>query len=75
MKSMGIVLLVTGGILLLVGTLLVCCGGRLPHVRLPGDVRAQWKGMTLFFPLATCIVLSVVLTIVVNLILRLIGKK
>lgn len=38
--------------------------------KLPGDVRMDGKSGGLFFPIVSCIVLSVVLTIVLNLFLR-----
>ncbi|HVN39566.1 MAG TPA: DUF2905 domain-containing protein [Myxococcota bacterium] len=39
--------------------------------KLPGDIRIQRPGFTFTFPLTTCIVISVVLTLIANLIARL----
>jgi hypothetical protein len=39
--------------------------------RLPGDVRIERPGLRLYFPVVTCVVISVVLTLVFNLISRL----
>ena len=38
--------------------------------QLPGDFRIQRGNLTCFFPLATTILLSVVLTILINLVIR-----
>lgn len=38
--------------------------------KLPGDVRVEGESGGLFFPIVSCIVISVVLTIVLNLFLR-----
>jgi Protein of unknown function (DUF2905) len=37
---------------------------------LPGDVVVQRKNFTFFFPIVTCVIVSVVLTIVLNLFFR-----
>jgi len=55
-------LAVTGGLLLL--------GGRLGLGSLPGDMRIDREGYSCFVPIATSIVLSLILTIVLNLIIR-----
>jgi ribose/xylose/arabinose/galactoside ABC-type transport system permease subunit len=38
--------------------------------RLPGDFRIQGERFSFFFPLATCLILSILLTILLNLFLR-----
>jgi hypothetical protein len=42
----------------------------LPLGSLPGDLRIEGKRSSLYFPIVTCIVISVVLTIVLNIIGR-----
>jgi hypothetical protein len=42
----------------------------LPLGRLPGDLRFEVGGVTLFIPLAASIVLSLVLTVILTIILR-----
>lgn len=65
-----------GKTLLMVGALLVVVGGslwigdRVGLGRLPGDLVFRIKNVTLAFPLATCLVLSVVLTLALNLVFR-----
>lgn len=44
---------------------------KLPYIgRLPGDIRIERPGFTLFLPLTTCILLSVALSLVLRLFAR-----
>ena len=63
LREMGKLLLVFGGVLVVVG-LLLTFGSRLPFRlgRLPGDIVYQGKNTTFYFPIVTCIVVSVALT-------------
>ena len=64
-------LLMVGGVLLFLAGLLFAFGGRIPFLgRLPGDIFIQRKGFTFSFPIVTCIVLSLLATLVLNLISR-----
>ena len=65
----GVIFLVVGGLLYLAGKF------NLPLGKLPGDFTIQGKGYTCFFPLATSIVLSILLSIIFTLASRLIGRK
>ena len=65
---LGLVFLVIGGVIFLVERLGVPLG------RLPGDFRIQRGTLTCFFPLATTILLSIVLTVLLNLLVRLFKK-
>jgi hypothetical protein len=65
----GRLLLVVGLLAAAVGLLLVL-GVRLPFGRLPGDLSGSSGGVSWALPLGTCLVASVVLTVVVNLLLR-----
>ncbi len=59
--------------LLVFGVLLVLVGGALMlfgRFHLPGDVVFRRGDVTVYVPIATSIIVSVVLTIVVNFILR-----
>ncbi len=38
--------------------------GRLPQVRLPGDIHVVREGFSFSFPIVTCIVVSVVLSLI-----------
>ena len=71
MSDIGKLLVLFGLVIAAVGTLLVLAG-RIPWVgRLPGDIYIQRGNWTFYFPLATSLVLSVTLT----LILWLIGRR
>jgi len=70
-RHLGWILVLLGGGLLLIGLLLVAAG-RLPFLgRLPGDIRIQRGGWTFYFPVVTCLLLSLLLTLLLNLIVRL----
>jgi hypothetical protein len=62
-------LLLVGGILLAAVGGLLLIGGRLPLRlgRLPGDIAVEGKRGSFYFPIVTCILLSVVLTVVLRL--------
>jgi hypothetical protein len=64
--------LVAAGIgIAIVGVLLLLFGSRLGWLgRLPGDIRTDH----VFIPLTTCLVVSVVLTLLINIVLRLLGR-
>ena len=65
---LGLVFLVIGGGIFLLERM------GIPLGRLPGDIRIQRGNLTCFFPLATTILLSIVLTVLLNLIIRLFKK-
>jgi len=65
----GRLLLVVGLLAAAVGVLLML-GVRLPFGRLPGDLSGSSGSVSWAVPLGTCLVVSVVLTVVVNLLLR-----
>lgn len=67
--------------LMLAGVGLVLLGGLiwlLGHVpffgNLPGDIRVQTQNFGCFFPIASMIILSVIATIVLNIIIRIMNK-
>ena len=66
-------LLIVLGILFILAGLLVALGARLPFRfgRLPGDIVWRGRHSTFYFPLATCLLLSVLL----SLIFWLIGRR
>lgn len=68
--------LVIGGLALAAigGLVILAARFGLPLGRLPGDIRYQSGNVTVFFPLVTMILLSVVLTVLVNIVLRILGK-
>ncbi len=70
MSDLGRTLMIAGGGLFLLG-LLLFLGSRWGLGSLPGDVVVRRENFTLFFPLGTMILLSILLTIVLNLVGRL----
>lgn len=71
MEGLGRTLIIMGGLLLLVGLLLVL-GERIPWLgKLPGDIHIQRENFVFHFPLVTCLILSVILTVLLNAILYL----
>ena len=62
---LGIVLVIAGVVVMLVGRM------HLPLGRLPGDIVYRGKNTTVYFPLATSILISVVLTVVLYVVGRL----
>ena len=62
MPGLGRLLVIVGGVLVVVG-LVVMLAGRVPGVgRLPGDLVYRRGNFTFYFPLATSILLSLLLT-------------
>ncbi len=64
--------LITLGIALIVLGVLVTFAGRLPFRlgRLPGDIYIQGKHSSFYFPLATCLMVSVLLSVLMWLFRR-----
>ena len=64
-------MVVLGGVLVAIG-LVMMFAGRIPFLgRLPGDIVVQREGLTCAIPIATSIVLSLLLTLVLNILARL----
>jgi hypothetical protein len=70
-----------GKILIIVGSLIIIAGvamifwQKIPFLgKLPGDIFVNKGNFQFFFPIVTCLVLSVVLTLVINLVIRWLGK-
>jgi uncharacterized membrane-anchored protein len=63
-------------ILIIIGIVLIAMGlgwrwlARIPFGRLPGDINIARDGFSFHFPIVTCIVISVVLTILIWLFKR-----
>jgi hypothetical protein len=68
--------LVIGGIVLIVAGVIVFGLAKLnlPLGRLPGDIRIEGQNGSFYFPLTTSILVSVVLTILLNVIGRFLKK-
>jgi len=66
----GVFLIVAGIAMLIVGVL-IYLSPNIPLLgKLPGDIRIEKDGYRFYFPLTTCIILSVILTLILNLLLK-----
>ena len=71
MIPLGKMLLLFGVAMILLGLVLLVAGhfsGKVPWLgRLPGDIYIERGSWTFYFPLATCLIVSVVLTLLFSL--------
>ncbi len=63
-------LLLFGGVLIAAAGLILMLFGRLGIGRLPGDIFIQRDNIAFYFPLATMIIVSIILTLILNFIRR-----
>ena len=68
--------LVIGGIVLILigGGVYLAAKSGIPLGRLPGDIRLEGKNGTFYFPVASSILVSVIITILLNIIIRFLKK-
>ena len=66
MADMGKTLMIVGGILLLAGVM-VTFVGKIPFLgKLPRDIVIKKENFSFYFPLGTCIILSIVLSLILG---------
>lgn len=71
MRQFAILMMIFGGLLFGVGVLLwIASAIGLPLGRLPGDLHLEGKRWSLSLPIVTCILLSFLLTLLLNLFFR-----
>jgi hypothetical protein len=64
-------LMIFGGLALAAVGVVVLLVGKIPGLgALPGDILIQRKNFTFSFPIVTCLIVSIVLTVIVNLFFR-----
>jgi hypothetical protein len=69
LSGVGRLLLIVAALIAVVGLVLIAVGrGLIP--RLPGDIAIERKNFRFYFPLGTSILVSVVLTLLLNLLFR-----
>ena len=74
LEGIGKTLIIVGLVIAVLG-LLLAFGGRIPLLgKLPGDILIRKDGISFYFPVVTLILLSALLTIIINLILRFMGR-
>jgi multisubunit Na+/H+ antiporter MnhG subunit len=69
LPTFGRYLVILGIVLVAAGAMLVLLG-RLGVNRLPGDILVERRGVAIWLPLASSLVISVILTLVLNLLQR-----
>jgi hypothetical protein len=75
MENISRYLILAGIVLIVIGVIVFGLAKlNIPLGRLPGDIRIEGQNGTFYFPLATSILVSVVLTILLNLIGRFLKK-
>ena len=73
-EQIGRLLLIAGGAIFLLG-LVFLVGSKVPFLgQLPGDVRIERENTSCFVPLASSLLISLLLTFVLNLVIRLLHK-
>ncbi len=74
MTAMGKILLIVGGVIVVLGLILIFS----PHIpflgKLPGDIFIKRDGFSFYFPIVTLLLLSALLTIIINVILHFTGR-
>lgn len=71
MNTPGKLLIFAGGLLILVGVIVIVAGRmHVPLGRLPGDINYRGKNTAFYFPITTCIVLSILLSLILWLVNR-----
>jgi hypothetical protein len=65
MENLGKALILFGILLIVIGAVFAL-GGKIPWLgNLPGDITIQRERFTFYFPLATCLLISVLISLVV----------
>jgi hypothetical protein len=70
MPEVGKILVILGAVMLLVGLVLWSGFGTGWLGRLPGDIRIERGHTAFYFPIVTCIILSIVLSLIFSLFRR-----
>jgi len=66
----GKILILTGLLFVIAGLIFVFGSKYLPLGRLPGDISIRRGNFSFFFPAATCIVISLLLSLLLNIFFR-----
>lgn len=71
MPGIGKALVIVGAVVIVLGLVLMLAGRfNLPFGRLPGDITLRGKNSVIYFPIATSIIVSIVLSLILYLISR-----
>jgi hypothetical protein len=71
MNGFGKLLIIGGAILFVAGVVVILAGkANIPLGRLPGDISYRGKNTSFYFPIVTCIVISVILSLILWIVNR-----
>jgi len=74
LTGLGKILLIFGGVIVIVGLLLVF-SQHIPFLgKLPGDIFVKKDNFSFYFPIVTFLIISIVLTIIINVVLYFLNK-
>ncbi len=69
-EGIGKIIIIAGVIIVVLG-LILAFGSHIPFLgKLPGDILIKKNGISFYFPVVTFLLLSVILTLIINFILR-----
>ncbi|MCX7846344.1 MAG: DUF2905 domain-containing protein [Dictyoglomaceae bacterium] len=68
MSFLGKGFIILGIILIILGVFLAYGSKILPLGRLPGDIKIERKNFVFYFPITTCLLLSLILTLILTII-------
>lgn len=69
MGSIGKVIITLGVTFIIIG-IIITYGNKLGLGRLPGDIFVKKGNITFYFPILTCVIISILLTLIGNLFFR-----
>ncbi|MEG1501737.1 MAG: DUF2905 domain-containing protein [Clostridiales bacterium] len=69
MENIGKIMILIGGILVFSGLLIFCLGKFIPG-HLPGDIFIKKGNFSFYFPIVSCLIASLVLSLVINIFRR-----
>ncbi|OPX86294.1 MAG: hypothetical protein A4E53_03204 [Pelotomaculum sp. PtaB.Bin104] len=69
-EAFGKTILIFGLVMVVIGGLMIFGGKLFGLGRLPGDIMIQRENFSFYFPVATSIILSILLTIILNVLAR-----
>ena len=73
-EGIGKILLIVGGTIVILGLILVF-SQHIPFLgKLPGDIIIKKDGFSFYFPIVTFLIVSILLTIIINVILHFLSK-
>jgi hypothetical protein len=70
-NGLGKILIVSGGLIVILG-LIILFSGKIPFLgKLPGDLYFKGKNWSFYFPIATSILISIILSLILYLVRKL----